>query len=203
MESQRRVFYKKKKEKTDFGFVAFCLCKRIRKRVCAARLIHFYFRAELSPFPRENVSNECRKTALISFNAQKRVDRRSFPEDMHKLDSSTSCQRTKPFRAFPFFFFFFLAFQAFWTEKVKIEFENLIFLPVWWSSKRKKIPRERAHAQTATHTEWVPLSLSFFLSLSKCGPFPTWNRSDCDSIHPEVRARPRARIFGRDYACHQ
>lgn len=121
---------------------------------------------------------------------------------MHKLDSSTSCQRTKPFRAFPFFFFF-LAFQAFWTEKVKIEFENLIFLPVWWSSKRKKIPRERAHAQTATHTERVPLSLSFFLSLSKCGPFPTWNRSDCDSIHPEVHARPRARIFGRDYACHQ
>lgn len=50
MESQRRVFHKKKKKKrkSDFGFVAFRLCKRIRKRVCAAPLIHFYFRSELS-----------------------------------------------------------------------------------------------------------------------------------------------------------
>lgn len=120
-----------KKEKTDFGFVAFRLCKRMRKCVCALLLIHFYFRSELS-FPRENVSNECRKTALISFNVQKRVDRHSFPEDMHKLDSSTSCQRTKPLRASSFFLLF-LSFQAFWIEKVKIEFENLIFIPVWWS----------------------------------------------------------------------
>lgn len=37
------------KEKTDFRFVAFRLCKRIRKRVCAVLLIHFYFCSELSP----------------------------------------------------------------------------------------------------------------------------------------------------------
>lgn len=36
------------RQKPDFGLVGFHLCKRIRKCVCAVRLIHFYFHSELS-----------------------------------------------------------------------------------------------------------------------------------------------------------